>query len=107
MKCLGPSLKHLSDFCGGQVSATTALAVGLQLTQRISDIHKYRVIHQDIKPHNFTIGLGDMTNVINIIDFGLAKFYKDRERDHIIQSCTEEVIGTPRYMSLNSHKLLQ
>ena len=29
MKCLGPSLKHLLDFCGGQISATTTLAIGL------------------------------------------------------------------------------
>lgn len=67
-------------------------------------MHSCNYIHRDIKPDNFTIGVGLASQTIYIIDFGLAKRYINREtglhnpyRDH------RKLTGTARYSSLNTH----
>jgi serine/threonine protein kinase len=48
--------------------------------KRIEKVHEERVIHRDIKPDNFLIGSGDLNkDTVFIIDFGLAKCYKNSE----------------------------
>lgn len=40
-------------------------------------MHGKNFIHRDIKPENFLIGLGKKADHIYMIDFGLAKKFKD------------------------------
>ncbi len=35
------------------------------------------LIHRDMKPDNFVVGHGDRSNIVYLIDFGLAKKYRD------------------------------
>jgi len=44
---------------------------------RLESIHKQCYIHRDIKPDNFLIGLKAKQNVVHLIDFGLAKRFRD------------------------------
>ena len=50
------------------------------------------------------IGLGKRQNVIHIIDFGLAKKYRDpRSHQHIPYRENKNLTGTARYASINTH----
>ena len=60
-------------------------------------------MHRDIKPDNFLIGLGKKQNLIYMIDFGLAKKYRDHKHVHIPYKDNKSLTGTARYASINNH----
>lgn len=66
--------------------------------------HSKSFIHRDIKPDNFAIGIGPNANLIYIIDYGLAKRYKDpHTKKHIPYITNKRLTGTARYSSINTH----
>ncbi|PIK48072.1 putative casein kinase I isoform alpha isoform X3 [Apostichopus japonicus] len=84
MDLLGPSLEDLFNFCNRRFSAKTVLMLADQMIGRIEYVHKKNFIHRDIKPDNFLMGIGRHCNQLFLIDFGLAKKYKDtRSKQHI------------------------
>lgn len=71
---------------------------------RIEYIHSKNFIHRDVKPDNFLMGLGKKGNLVYIIDFGLAKKYRDaRTHQHIPYRENKNLTGTARYASINTH----
>jgi serine/threonine protein kinase len=104
MEFLGPSLADLFMYKNKKFSLTTIYLLGLQLIQRIELIHEKGFIHRDIKPENFVIGLNDKSNTVYIIDFGLARRYKDKNTgQHIPYRENRHLVGTARYAGINAH----
>jgi serine/threonine protein kinase len=104
MELLGPSLEDLFNFCSRRFSLKTVLLLADQMISRIDYIHSRNFIHRDIKPDNFLMGLGKKGNLVYIIDFGLAKKYKDAKSCmHIPYRENKNLTGTARYASINTH----
>lgn len=104
MELLGPSLEDLFNFCARRFSLKTVLLLADQMISRIDYIHSRDFIHRDIKPDNFLMGLGKKGNLVYIIDFGLAKKFRDtRTLRHIPYRENKNLTGTARYASINTH----
>jgi len=104
MDLLGPSIEDLFNFCGRKFSIKTVLMLADQMISRLEYVHSKSLIHRDIKPDNFLMGIGRHCNKLYIIDFGLAKQYRDtRTGRHIPYRDDKNLTGTARYASINAH----
>ncbi|XP_020623753.1 casein kinase I-like [Orbicella faveolata] len=101
---LGPSLEDLFNFCSRKFTMKTVLMLADQMIGRIEYFHNKNFIHRDIKPDNFLMGISKSCNKLYIIDFGLAKKFRDsRTKQHIPYREDKNLTGTARYASINAH----
>ncbi|KAI7743982.1 hypothetical protein M8C21_001749 [Ambrosia artemisiifolia] len=101
---LGPSLEDLFNYCNRKFSLKTVLMLADQLINRVEYMHARSFLHRDLKPDNFLMGLGRKANQVYIIDFGLAKKYRDLQTHrHIPYRENKNLTGTARYASVNTH----
>ncbi|KAJ3055081.1 serine/threonine protein kinase [Rhizophlyctis rosea] len=126
VELLGPSLEDVLEYCGGRLSVKTVALLGLQLVSdgtmklphingeivtslspkidTVKHIHTCSLIHRDLKPENLCMGLGEKGHMVNIIDFSLAKKYRDpKTHVHIPYKENKNLTGTARYASINTH----
>ena len=104
MDLLGSSLEKLFELCSRRFTIKTILMLADEMINRMEYIHSKNIIHRDIKPDNFVIGSGTQCYKIYIIDFGLAKKYRDNgTRQHIPYREDKYLAGTRRYASINAH----
>ncbi|XP_030382394.1 casein kinase I-like [Scaptodrosophila lebanonensis] len=104
MDLLGPSLEDLFNACTRHFTIKTVLMLVDQMIGRLEYVHLKCFIHRDIKPDNFLMGIGRHCNKLFLIDFGLAKKYRDpQKRAHIPYREEKHLTGTARYASINAH----
>ncbi|KAI5398768.1 Casein kinase 1-like protein 2 [Lathyrus oleraceus] len=97
------SLEALFNFCNRKLSLKTVLMLADQMINRVGYVHTKSFLHRDIKPDNFLVGLGRRANQVYVIDFGLAKKFRDSNNQHIPYRENKNLTGTARYASMNTH----
>ncbi|KAJ3240196.1 hypothetical protein HDU78_002387 [Chytriomyces hyalinus] len=125
---LGPSLEDMFELCKRKFSIKTVCLAAVQMITRVQTVHERNLVYRDIKPDNFLLGnlqsapnaghasdtRGIPTNTsfhgmhaaaqIHLIDFGMAKLFRDpKTLKHIAYRERKSLSGTARYMSINTH----
>lgn len=105
MDLLGQNLEDLFDFCGRNFTLKTILLCAMGMIERIKHLHDHNFVHRDIKPENFLVGKTKNDQMIYLIDFGLAKRYRDDQtKIHVPFKENKNLTGTARYASRHALK---
>ena len=75
MQLLGKSLEELFNKLQKFSVKTSAMLI-YQMISILQYIHDKHIIHRDIKPDNFVMGLNKKNANLYLLDFGLAKKYR-------------------------------
>ena len=107
MDLLGKSLDYYIRKIG-KFSLKTTVMLAYQMLDILEYIHVRHIIHRDIKPGNFLMGLGKSSLDLFIIDFGFAKKYRSNKTSKL-NKLTEghKLTGTARFASINAMKGLE
>ncbi|CAA7408756.1 unnamed protein product [Spirodela intermedia] len=98
MDLLGPSLEDLVNQCGGKLSLKSVLMLADQMIKRIEYVHCKSLLHRNIKPKNFLMGMGRHANKVYIIGFGHGKKFIDTNtHQHISHRENKSLKRTGRY----------
>ena len=107
MELMGKSLEELINI-HKNFSIKTVCMLAYQMINILQFIHEKHIIHRDIKPDNFVMGLNENNAHLFIIDFGLSK--KFRSSKTLIQYPLikkKKLIGTARYASIHALEELE
>jgi serine/threonine protein kinase len=82
----------------GPLPVERATDLCIQACHGAGTAHAAGIVHRDLKPHNlFVCKRDDGTDLLKILDFGIAKLAEIRHEHASIQ--TGSLLGTPAYMS--------
>ena len=72
--------------------------VFLPVCDVLHEAHSVGIIHRDIKPKNIFLHQGRQTEVVKVLDFGIAKMVGESNFDQRLTNAGS-VVGTPAYMA--------
>ncbi len=100
MDCLeGTTLEDVLEK-DGTVPAPRAVNIFKQICDGLECAHQKGIIHRDLKPPNIAlIQQADGSDLVKILDFGVAKFMAKGDQKALRLTQTGEVFGSPLYMS--------
>ena len=99
---LGKTLQELFEQNDNEIPIKDICMIAIQILERIEFIHSKYIVHRNINPNNFLIGLNN-SSLIYIIDFANAKKYRSSvSRKHIKFNLNQKVYGEISFISINA-----
>jgi eukaryotic-like serine/threonine-protein kinase len=90
----------ITEYCDThRLSTRQRLKLFLDVCHAVQHAHQKGIIHRDLKPSNILVSLHDVTPIVKIIDFGIAKATGGQLTDKTVYTQVAQMIGTPMYMS--------
>jgi tetratricopeptide (TPR) repeat protein/serine/threonine protein kinase len=90
----------LTDYCDQhRLTTRQRLALFLDVCHAVQHAHQKGIIHRDLKPTNVLVSHHDVTPVVKVIDFGIAKATSGQLTDKTVYTAFAQMVGTPLYMS--------
>ncbi|VDN53048.1 unnamed protein product [Dracunculus medinensis] len=102
MELMGPSLETLFRLCDRTLSFNTIAYLGIQMLSCLEFLHCHSYLHRDVKPSNFVMGVGINCNNVYLIDFDVAKKYRDERGNHIAYEEQKDFVGNAKFASLRT-----
>ena len=104
MQLLGRSLEDIFEE-RKYFTLKSVCMIAPQMISVLEYIHNKHIVHRDIKPDNFLMGLDDLSQYVYLLDFGLAKKYRSSSTlVHYPMINKKKLTGTARYASINALK---
>src|SRR5262245_15166362 len=92
--------KPITEYCDAhRLPTRERLQLFRDVCHAVQHAHQKGIIHRDIKPSNVLVSVHDVTPVVKVIDFGIAKATGGRLTDHTVYTAFAQMVGTPLYMS--------
>ncbi len=93
----GHDLAAILQQCG-TIAVPDACDFIIQACDAIAEAHSLGIVHRDLKPGNlFLANTSHGKQVVKVLDFGISKSHM--AADDPTMTSTQEVLGSPRYMS--------
>ena len=102
LQLLGKSLQDIF-YELQKFSLKTVAMLAYQMIDALQYIHSKHIIHRDIKPENFVLGMDEKNAYLYLVDFGLAKKYRNSKTlKHNPYIWRKKLTGTARYASIHA-----
>jgi serine/threonine protein kinase len=99
---LGASLEDvMQSRAAKRLDIHEVMEIGVKALRILRNVHDVGIVHRDVKPENFLVGLENPSQLF-LVDFGLSKKIIHDGR-HVQFRRDKDITGTPRYASINNH----
>jgi serine/threonine protein kinase/tetratricopeptide (TPR) repeat protein len=90
----------ITDYCDRNcLTPRQRLGLFLDVCAAVQHAHHKGIIHRDLKPSNLLVAVHDVTPLVKVIDFGIAKATGPQLTDGTMYTGVGQMVGTPLYMS--------
>lgn len=97
-----------ADAADATVRSAILIHIFVQLLSIMRLLHEEGFVYRDVKPSNFMLGRPPKEKTVYMIDLGAVKCFRDaKSGKHAPMRSGVRPVGTPRYMSSNTHRGLE